>query len=89
MTEPIRIFSSPGCPPCHEVERRIVDGQIDGVPVELVNVETENGFKRFNDELERSKAETFSIPSAFHDGKQCEIRLIGDDRLKLTCGGAQ
>ena len=82
--EPAVIFTSARCASCSEVKNRIEGGQIDGVPVELVDVGTDDGFARFMQEIERSGADTLSIPSAFHEGKQCELRFIGK-RLSMEC----
>ena len=81
----IRIFSSPNCAPCVEVERRIKDGKLDGQDVEIIDVESDEGFKIFQQELERIGATTFSIPSAIIDDRQCEVRLLGDG-LAMNCG---
>lgn len=85
MTEPIKIFSSPACPPCIEVEERIRDGKIDGTPVEIVNVETDEGFADMMSTLERCGSDTIEVPSAFHNGRQCEIRVLEDSVKMLNC----
>ena len=81
----ITVYSAPNCPPCQEIEERIHDKQIGGRPVEVGDVETDDGFKQFTEQLTRSDCKTFNIPSVFVDDKECSLRINGED-LVLSCG---
>ena len=75
------IYVATHCQPCQEIkellEKRhfLVNGE-EG-EVELVDIETEEGFSRIFPELE-------GVPSAYQEGKKCLIR-IEKDTLFLEC----
>lgn len=85
MEDRVVIFTSPGCGPCEEVERRVTGGHIGDTPVELVSIEDDDGFERFIEEHRKSGSDTFGVPSAFHDGRQCDINLLPGNELSLDC----
>jgi hypothetical protein len=59
------------------VEKGYLDDQ-----VELVDIETDEGFERFTREVLSSG--DGAVPSAYHEGAKCKI-TIQDDRLKFDC----
>ena len=84
MSKPV-IYVATHCQPCQEIkellEKRhfLVNGEES--EVELVDIETEEGFNRIFPELE-------GVPSAYQEGKRCSIR-IEEDTLLLECRDEQ
>lgn len=79
-------FTSPNCTPCEEVTRLIQEGAVDAVDVkeiEVVDIETDEGFARFNREV-LSKGES-GVPHAIADGKACEIEIHDDSFVVFNC----
>lgn len=70
------LFVGTDCDPCEEVRRAVEAGQtVD--KVEVVDIQTDEGWERFNrDVLSRGDGE---VPSAYRDGQACEILLDTDD----------
>lgn len=78
----ITIFTSKHCTPCQEVEELVKEGKFDG-EVELVDIESDEGFKRFTEEV-LNHGDGF-VPSAYKDGQQCAIKVEEGDRLIFEC----
>lgn len=81
----IRIYTSKHCKPCHEVEEMIREGRFAGeTEVELIDIETEDGFKKFKKEV--LNFEDGAVPSAYKDGERCLIRIDEENNnLLLEC----
>lgn len=78
----ITIYTSEHCRPCREVEELIKEGRFDG-EVELVDIETDEGFERFRKEvLEISDG---AVPSAYKEGQRCKIQITEDRNLIFEC----
>ena len=76
----IVIYTSPHCPPCQEIKDRLA--KIASPDIEVVDIETDEGFKRFSQAvLEKGDG---AVPSAFVDGRQCKIMVTPDD-ITLDC----
>lgn len=75
------IYLANHCQPCHEIKKLLEERHflVNGKEgeVELVDIETEEGFKRIFPELD-------GVPSAYQEGKRCSIRIEGDT-LHLEC----
>jgi len=70
------LYVAPECDPCEEVRRAVAAGRTVDT-VEVVDIETDEGWDRFNHEvLSRGDGE---VPSAYRDGNACEILLDTDD----------
>ena len=81
----IKIYTSKHCKPCHEIEQLIKEGKFAGEKeVELVDIETDEGFEKFRDEvLQFGDA---AVPSAYKDGKKCLIHIDEENNnILLEC----
>ena len=80
------VYLATHCQPCQEVkellEKRhfLVNGE-EG-EVEVVDIETEEGFQRVFPELD-------GVPSAYQEGKRCSMRVEDDTLLLLECQDAK
>lgn len=79
----IKVYTSRHCPPCKEVDRLVRSGSFTGEDVELVDIESDEGFAEF-------KAEVLDIgdgavPSAYKNGHKCEILVTDKDELVFNC----
>lgn len=77
------VYIASHCLPCKEVKELLEKRHflVNGIEseVEVVDIETEEGFARM-----RAFPELDGIPSAYQDGKACRIH-IDDDTLFLEC----
>lgn len=76
------VYIATHCQPCEEIKRLLEKGHflVNGTEgeVELIDIETDEGFKRMD--------ETDKVPSAYQDGKACKILIDEDsDTLLLEC----
>jgi glutaredoxin len=80
----IRVYTAKHCKPCHSVERLIKEGRFAGEEVELVDIETDEGFKKFKEEvLDFSDG---AVPSAYKGGEKCLIHIDEENNsLLLEC----
>lgn len=78
----IKIFTSKNCPPCEELEEKLKEANLQD-EVELVDIETDEGFLKFKEEVIDHR--DGGVPSAYKDGKQCKIGYDEDDKLVLDC----
>lgn len=82
-TNAIKVFISPSCEPCHDIQEMIRTGQfstnVDTTDLELVDVESEEGFPQIE-----SEAVKF-VPTARYRGKACELQILEDDTLFIAC----
>lgn len=75
------VFTAKHCEPCHRITDLIKQGKYEG-EVELVDIETNEGFARFRAEvLERGDG---AVPSAYREGTKCLI-LVEEDQLSFEC----
>jgi glutaredoxin len=81
----IRIYTAKHCKPCHEVERLIKEGKFSGGDeVELVDIETDEGFEKFRKEV--LDFGDGAVPSAYKDGEKCLVRIDEEnDNVLLEC----
>jgi len=81
----IKIYTAEHCVPCHRVEELLKNqsNNIDGEDVEVIDVETDDGFQEFKKEI-LAKGDA-AVPSAYKDGEKCLIK-IEDEILHLICG---
>lgn len=79
----VRVYTSKHCAPCHDVDRRVKKGQI-AEDVELIDIETEEGFLRFKEEvLDQGDG---AVPSAYKGGQRCKIQIDEEtDTLIFAC----
>lgn len=80
----VKIYVATHCEPCAEVKELLEKGHfsLNGAEgdVELIDIETEEGFKQVFEGLE-------GVPSAYADGKRCQIRIDEETgTLMLECG---
>ena len=76
----IRVYIGSDCTPCQEVADLVKQGKT-AEPVELVDVETDEGFALFMAEIQGK--EEGGVPSAYKAGKQCEIFMDEETRQLL------
>lgn len=76
-----KVYVAAHCQPCQAIKellekrRFLVNG--DEGEVDLIDIETEEGFKQIFPGLE-------GVPSAYRDGKKCNIQIDGETLL-LDC----
>lgn len=83
----IKIFTGKHCGPCDDIMEILKSrgGVVDGEHVEVVDIETDEGFKQFKEEvLEKGDG---AVPSAYKEGKRCKILITEDNDLTLNCLG--
>lgn len=80
----IRVYTAKHCKPCLEIEELIKEGRFSGEDIELVDIETNEGFEKFRKEvLDFSDG---AVPSAYKDGEKCLIRIDKENNnLLLEC----
>lgn len=76
MSEPIRVFISASCEPCQEIKRLIEAGRFDQPDVEMVDLETEEGYPWLE------KMNLTRVPAAYRGTKTCTLS-IDDENQKL------
>jgi hypothetical protein len=76
------------CRPCTEINKLIETGQFHapGAEVDLVDITTDEGYQRFFDEV-LSKQDG-AVPSAYLDGKKCQI-ILDDGKVFIECPGEE
>lgn len=72
------------CVPCEEINRLIEAGQFQapGSEVDLVDITTDEGFKKFSDDI-LSKQDG-AVPTAYMDGNKCQI-VVEDGVVRFEC----
>lgn len=83
---PIRVYTAKHCDPCHKIEDLIREGRISE-DVELVDIETDEGFLKFKEEVLNS--DNGAVPSAYKEGQQCKIGFGEDNSLVFECPGEE
>ena len=71
--EKLRVFVSSSCGPCQELKDNIEAGRFNHKDVDLIDVETEEGFKYIK-QFGLTKA-----PAAYLGKKECEIFINRED----------
>ncbi len=77
----IKVYHSPHCESCHQVADLLTKGKFESnikgdVPVDLIDVTSEEGFK------EIGKEGVDSVPTARYDGKVCKLGV--DEELGVV-----
>lgn len=84
----VKLYTAAHCAPCHmAVDALAKQGNvIEGEAVEVVDVETDEGFSEFNDNVlsKLPEGEEIGVPLAFKDGQCCRLDLTGG-KLSLVC----
>jgi hypothetical protein len=73
-----------GCKPCEELGKLIEAGKFqspDG-EVDFVDIMTDEGFKRFSDEI--LSKDDGGVPSAYLNGKKCQL-FVQDEIVYFEC----
>lgn len=73
------------CRPCEEITKLIEEGKFespDTEEVDLIDISTEEGFKRFYDEI--LSKEDGGVPSAYLGGKKC-LLVVEDGVVHFEC----
>lgn len=83
MAEPIKVFTAEHCRPCHEMVKLLKGKRVASnvvAPVDLIDIETEEGFKSINDN------ELPAVPCAKYKGKTCKLEVDEEAGvLLITC----
>ena len=85
INKTITVFVSEHCTPCKEIDRLIKEGRFED-KIELVDIETDEGFEKFSREVLRRG--DGAVPSAYRDGQRCQI-LVEDDEVFLNCPNSE
>lgn len=75
MAKKVKVFVSSSCPPCAEIKEKIEQGKFNVEDVDLIDVETEDGFKYIK------KLNLTSLPSAYLGTKQCRLGFSENDEI--------
>lgn len=67
MAEPIKVFISGHCRPCERARKLVEAGRFDAEEVELIDVETEEGFPYIK------KLGINKTPSAYRGDQRCRL----------------
>jgi len=82
----IRVYTAEHCAPCvvfdQELREQIKQGKINE-DVEFVDVETDEGFQKFKNEV--LSKDDGAVPSAYKEGQQCRIGYDGDHIITFEC----
>lgn len=76
----ITVFAAKNCLPCREVKDLIEKGRVSE-KVDLVDIETDEGFERFSKEVLSSG--DGAVPSAYKDGMKCTIKIDEEKRIVI------
>lgn len=76
MSDKIRIFTSPHCPPCQELKNKLTPEELK--KIEWVDIHSDAGFR------EAMQKQIIGVPFAEKDGKRCLIQFNGD-RVEFNC----
>lgn len=77
----IKVYVGEHCKPCHEITELLQSGRFEAdigedVQVDLIDIETEEGFKQLTDEISKIPADEISkIPAATFNGEKCSISI--------------
>lgn len=80
----IKVYVSAHCKPCHEITELLHNGRFEAdigedVQVDLIDIETEEGFNRLTDEINK-------VPAAIYNGKKCLISIDREfNAVYLSC----
>ena len=77
--EKVVVYVSGSCGPCQEVKRYIEEGRFNLAEVEIIDLETEEGFPFI------AKLGLTKVPAAFKGDKVCKI-LADEESLIIDCG---
>ena len=80
--EPIKVYHSPACGPCHEITNLLNQGRFEAntgenTDVDLIDVTSEEGFK----EVEAGAID--SVPSAKYKGKSCKLSIDREQQMVI------
>lgn len=81
----IKIYTSRNCGPCVEIKEALeMQGwNIDGEPVQVMDVESDDGFADFsNNILEKQDA---WVPCGYKDGQVCRLVITDQNIVALDC----
>ena len=82
MSPKIKVFVSKNCGPCHLVKDLIEQGKFNAEEIELLDLETDEGFA-YIEKLGLTK-----VPSAYKDGQACNLAIDRKNNiLILQCPG--
>lgn len=82
MKKKIKVFTAGHCIPCNKIteliEKGLVESDIDDVEIDLVDIETEEGFE----EIEKNNLT--SIPTATYEDRACKLNIDREVAV-ITC----
>jgi predicted thioredoxin/glutaredoxin len=79
----IKVFTSKHCKPCHGIVERIKEGKFNQDEVDLIDIETPEGFEEFKKEV--LDFGDGAVPSAYKDGTRCLISINEEDNVIIDC----
>lgn len=83
----VKIFVSEHCKPCQEIKKMVEEGRFTAEDIELVDIETDEGFETFSREvLEHGDG---AVPSAYKEGAKCKILIDEEQGLIFNCPSEQ
>lgn len=83
----IRLFVAEHCLPCESLKEMAQNGAL-GDDVEIIDIESEEGFNKFNEEI--LSEEDAEVPSIYSQGGKCEIKYDKDNNIvDIVCPGSE
>ena len=81
----IRIYTAKHCQPCKEMEvlAKKLEEEGGADQIELIDIETDEGFKMFTEEV-LSHGDG-AVPSIYKDGQQCKLGFDEEGELGFEC----
>lgn len=84
----ITLYSHSGCKPCQDIKKLVEKGDMDAgdaEELEIVDIDTDEGFDRFEKEVLAKLPEDGSakLPGAYLAGEPCEIKIVDDDKYVI------
>jgi glutaredoxin len=77
--EKIKVFVSSSCGPCQRVKNAISEGKFNIEEVDLIDLETEEGFPYIE------KFGLNRVPAAFKGKQQCDLLFSEEGDLIINC----
>ncbi len=92
--EPIKVFTAEHCVPCHEIVELLREERFASdveAPIDLIDIETEDGFDQLRLYLESAKENELSaVPCAKYKGEICKLEVDEEmGILLITCEGEE
>ena len=89
----ITFYSHSDCKPCEDIKKLVEKGEVDAgdaEELEIVDIDTDEGFDRFEKEVLSKLPEDGEapLPGAYLAGVACDIKMVDDNKFVIfECPG--